>query len=212
MNVKVKDKPNIPSKSDRDLNTKWRLFYSLLRSWCFQSDDLTPIILLLRCQTINIITFEKAGQFQTWCCVFSVISGTIYFLSCLGSCYRPQRSWGKVMFLHVSVILFTGLGLGVWLGGSRPRPRGKLGVWPGGVSRPRPRGEVGGLARQCPGPHQGGSRPTSGGFQAQGVYPSMHWGRHPPTATAAGGMHPTGTHSKQTSIIPSCNVIYWPRN
>ena len=22
--------------------------------------------------------------------------------------YRPQRSWGKVMFLHVSVILFTG--------------------------------------------------------------------------------------------------------
>ena len=21
--------------------------------------------------------------------------------------YRPQRSWGKVMFLHVSVILFT---------------------------------------------------------------------------------------------------------
>ena len=23
-------------------------------------------------------------------------------------CYRPQRSWGKVMFLHVCVILFTG--------------------------------------------------------------------------------------------------------
>ena len=29
------------------------------------------------------------------------------------SCYRPQRSWGKVMFLHVSVILFTGGGRGV---------------------------------------------------------------------------------------------------
>ena len=28
----------------------------------------------------------------------------------LGACYRPQRSWGKVMFLHVSVILFTGGG------------------------------------------------------------------------------------------------------
>ena len=27
--------------------------------------------------------------------------------------YRPQRSWGKVMFLHVSEILFTG-------GGSAP--------------------------------------------------------------------------------------------
>ena len=24
--------------------------------------------------------------------------------------YRPQRSWGKVMFLHVCVILFTGGG------------------------------------------------------------------------------------------------------
>ena len=27
-------------------------------------------------------------------------SGTLF--------YRPQQSWGKVMFLHVSVILFTG--------------------------------------------------------------------------------------------------------
>ena len=26
----------------------------------------------------------------------------------LHSCYRLQRSWGKVMFLHVSVIPFTG--------------------------------------------------------------------------------------------------------
>ena len=25
--------------------------------------------------------------------------------------YRPQRSWGKVVFLHVSVILFTGRGV-----------------------------------------------------------------------------------------------------
>ena len=25
-------------------------------------------------------------------------------------CYHPQRSWGKVIFLHVSVILFTGGG------------------------------------------------------------------------------------------------------
>ena len=28
------------------------------------------------------------------------------------SCYRPQWSWGKVMFLHMSVILF--MGGGVW--------------------------------------------------------------------------------------------------
>ena len=26
------------------------------------------------------------------------------------SCYRPQQSWGKAMFLHVYVILFTGGG------------------------------------------------------------------------------------------------------
>ena len=39
-------------------------------------------------------------------------------------CYHPQRSWGKVMFLHVSVILFTG---GVCLSAcwdtTPPRPR-----------------------------------------------------------------------------------------
>ena len=32
-------------------------------------------------------------------------------LRCKPNYYRPQRSWGKVMFLHVSVILFTGGGL-----------------------------------------------------------------------------------------------------
>ena len=70
--------------------------------------------------------------------------------------YRPQRSWGKVMFLHVSVILFTG---GCYpsmhsrwypsmpcrfLG---PHPGGKLrgltGRW--GVSRPTPKGKLRGL-------------------------------------------------------------------
>ena len=32
-------------------------------------------------------------------------------------CYRPQRSWAKVIFLHVSVILLTGVGGGRWWGG-----------------------------------------------------------------------------------------------
>ena len=82
--------------------------------------------------------------------------------------YRPQRSWGKVMFLHVSVILFTGGGgipaciaggipacLAAGLGGGipaclagrfpGPQPGGKLrglagGGWGGGVSRPTPSG------------------------------------------------------------------------
>ena len=34
--------------------------------------------------------------------------------------YGPQRSLGKVMFLHVSVILFTGGGLSFCLGGLCP--------------------------------------------------------------------------------------------
>ena len=34
--------------------------------------------------------------------------------------YRPQRSWGKVMFLHVSVILFTGGSRSLSMGGLCP--------------------------------------------------------------------------------------------
>ena len=48
---------------------------------------------------------------------------------------------------------------------------------PGGVSRPRPRVEVKESG-------QGGSRPTPGGIQVHTwgvVYPSMHWGRTPPS-------------------------------
>ena len=53
--------------------------------------------------------------------------------------YRPQRSWGKVMFLHVSVILFIEGGLSLCPGGcpSRAVLGGSLsqeGLCPGGVS------------------------------------------------------------------------------
>ena len=73
--------------------------------------------------------------------------------------YRPQTKFAKVMFLHVSVILFTGMGLVSQhvLQVSRPTPRGKVegsglgglqahtkgeieGSGLGGVSRPTPRG------------------------------------------------------------------------
>ena len=67
---------------------------------------------------------------------------------------------------------------------------GGWGVWLGGVSRPTPRGEVegsgSGVSRGVsPGPYLGG------GLQAhtRGVYPSMHWGRHPPQQMATTGMH-----------------------
>ena len=53
---------------------------------------------------------------------------------------------------------------------------GSWGVWPRGVSRPTP----------------------------GGVYPSMYWGRPPPgTATAEGGMHPTGMHSCIADVFSS---------
>ena len=99
-------------------------------------------------------------------------------LTCLY--YRPQTKFAKVMFLHLSVILFTGgvsrptpRGGGVGPGGSRPTPKGGLGVWPGGVQA-----------------HTGGDvqAHTWGGG---GV--SQHAPQH--MATAAGSTHPMGTHS-----------------
>ena len=85
------------------------------------------------------------------------------------TCYRPQQRWGKVMFLHVSMILFTGgwypsihcrwypsmpcsrsLGGGIpaclarfqahTQGGVKGSGRGGFQVHTWGVSRPTPRG------------------------------------------------------------------------
>ena len=52
--------------------------------------------------------------------------------------YRPERSCGKVMFLHVSVILFTGEGASLSQHAPQvTRPRGSLsspgGSWSGGL-------------------------------------------------------------------------------
>ena len=101
--------------------------------------------------------------------------------------YRPQRSWGKVMFLNVSVILFTGGGVvsqhALQVVSQHALQQGGWGVVSQHalqVSRPTPRGEVegsgwGGLQShtwgEAPGLHHGGlqahtwgvSRPTPGG-------------------------------------------------
>ena len=69
------------------------------------------------------------------------------------NCYRPQRSWGKVIFSEACVknsvhrgrpqAHTQGGGCWVWLGGSKgPHPGGRLGGLAGGLS---------------PGPHPGGS-------------------------------------------------------
>ena len=97
---------------------------------------------------------------------------------------------------------------------SRPRPRREgclprrcLGPGQRDVSRPRPRGF---LPRGCLGPHPGGSRSTprgcpdphpegcSGPGLGRGLGVFQHALRQTPprdTATAAGGIHPTGMHS-----------------
>ena len=109
------------------------------------------------------------------------------------------------MFLHVSVILFTG---GGWYPSMHCRwYPGSLAAGLSGGGGEGGGGEGGGFPAclagvqahtwggGSPGPHPGGgfSRPTPKG---RVVYPSMHWGRHPPPmATAAGGTHPAGMHS-----------------
>ena len=58
----------------------------------------------------------------------------------LATYYHPQRSWGNVMFLHVSVILFTG-GVGLphcMLGYVLPRTRGRHPAPAADTTTPRP--------------------------------------------------------------------------
>ena len=101
------------------------------------------------------------------------------------SYYRPQRSWGKVMFLHVSVIL-------PGPGGCLVRGRGSA---PRGV--PGPEGGV-------PGP--GGSAPRGGALDKGGW--SRGCGDPPPTATAAGSTHPTGMHSCFVNLfLHTCGIF-----
>ena len=125
-------------------------------------------------------------------------------------------SFAKVMFLHLSVILFT---LGWYPSTPCSRSPGGGGVVSKHalqVSRPTPRGEgEGDLAGGAPGPHPRRKLRgiCLGGLQAhtQGVSPGPQleglqahtWGASipacteadPPTTTAAAGMHPTGMHS-----------------
>ena len=120
--------------------------------------------------------------------------------------YRPQRSWGKAMFLHVPVILFMGgggipaciaggipacLAAGLWCGGIPACLAGfqaHTQGWSclGGVvsqhalyvSRPTPRGEVEGSGGGDLQAHtQGFSRPTPGG--SPGPHPGGSPGPHP---------------------------------
>ena len=53
---------------------------------------------------ISMIDYLSRINFKGKCKYYEV---TNHFGGSLTSCYRPQRSCGKIMFLHLSVILFT---------------------------------------------------------------------------------------------------------
>ena len=89
--------------------------------------------------------------------------------------YRPQRSWDKVMFLHVSVILFRG----VWTrhppGSRHPPPRADIPLGADGPPGPGiPQEQTPPLAADPP-----GADPPN----------AVHAGRY---GQQAAGMHPTG--------------------
>ena len=66
---------------------------------------------------------DSKNQIEMW----KIFPHKIHLSGVRGAtCYRPQRSWGKVMFLHVSVILFTGgAEADTPLGADPPPPRSR---------------------------------------------------------------------------------------
>ena len=108
----------------------------------------------------------------------------LMFSSDCYTCYRPQRSWGEVMFLHMSVILFTGVG-GWGVDQMQAPPRDQRQAPP-----PRPEAPP---WEQTP-PQYQGQAPSPPGPGT----PTLHAGRY---GQRAGGMHPTG--------MQSCFTVHW---
>ena len=105
----------------------------------------------------------------------------------------------KVMFLHVSVILFTGWGspgpypggIGGLAGGLQVHTRGEVGGSGRGVSRPRPGG--------------GGSMPRWGDVSQHALRQTSP----KQAATAADGTDPTGMHSCLEMSLAISQISRW---
>ena len=93
--------------------------------------------------------------------------------------YRPQRSWGKVKFLQVPVILFTGGSASVHAGIPPPRTR-----------QPPPPDQASPLGPGTP-PDQAPPRTRPPGTEHAGRY-----------SQRAGGTHPTGMQSCSVNFFP----------
>ena len=122
----------------------------------------------------------------------SLVRVVSYWNTCGEINYRPQRSWGKVIFSQASVILSTGGGGVPWQAhppgpGTPPRTRYTS---PGPGTPPRTRYTPGTRYTPQDWVHPPGTRYTP----RDQVHPlgAVHAGRYGPPA---GGTHPTGMHS-----------------
>ena len=114
--------------------------------------------------------------------------------------YRPQRSSGKVMFLHVSVILFTGglvsqHALQV-VSQHVLQISGGWGWYPSMPCRWYPR-----MPCMSPGGYPG--PPQEGGVSLRPLG-AVHAGRY---SQQAGGTHPTGMHSCSQKLPSNLHII-----
>ena len=119
----------------------------------------------VKIRTSGLITLAVSGtgtgtRTKTW------TNGLYSFMSNL---YRPQRSWAKVMFLQVCVILFTGGGcLPQCMLGYHPPPEQTPPSW----SRPRPGSR-----------HPPGSRPPGSRHPPRSRHPPPSRHTHPQEQT-----------------------------
>ena len=117
---------------------------------------------------------------------------TVHFQFCLrkfvniAHIYRPQRSWGKVIFLYLSVILFTGGGSASVHAGIPPPGPGRHPLGPGRHPPPDQMPLGPGIPRD----QAGTPRPDPPGTRhSPGAEHTERYGQR------AGGMHPIGMQS-----------------
>ena len=120
---------------------------------------------------LQVITYSLLSTSSVQCSNFSHVLILFPY-------YRPQRSWAKVMFLQVSVILLTGGGGCTWSGH-------------GGCTWSGPRGGSW---------SQGGPDPGRGCTWSQGVY--LVWGVPGPGGCLPGTPHPRDQVPPWTRYTP----------
>ena len=122
--------------------------------------------LKLKQSELSIVSLSRFSSAVARCSKWENGPITLQIFSEWNNIYRPQRSWGKVMFLHVSVILFTG----GWGGGGMPA------CIAGGISACLAAGLLGG-GGGIPACFEGGIPACLAGLW--GVSPGPHWGGSP---------------------------------